>query len=115
MVNRILTQAGFVAGKTYRETRFLKPPKVTYAIYNDTQTVRGPDNVNAVTEHEVNIELYEYAPDPDSEAAIESQFDAVGMSYIKQNRYWISEEQIFQVIYEFNYLDKRGEFIYGST
>lgn len=115
MVNKILTGAGFVLNKTYRETRFLKPPSVTYAIYNDTKTVRGPDNVNALTEHEVNIELYEYAPDPASEAAIEAQFDAAGMPYIKQNRYWINEEQLYQVIYEFNYLEKRGDFIYGSS
>lgn len=115
MVNKILTGAGFVSGKTYIETRFLKPPKTTYAIYNDTKTVRGPDYVNAITEHEVNIELYEYAPDPASEAAIEAQLDAVGMPYIKQNRYWINEQQLFQVIYEFNYLEKRGVFTYGST
>jgi hypothetical protein len=115
VVNKILTGAGFVSGKTYIETRFLKPPKSTYAIYNDTKTVRGPDYINAITEHEVNIELYEYAPDPASEAAIEAQLDAYGQPYIKQNRYWINEAQLFQVIYEFNYLTKRGDFYYGST
>lgn len=115
MVNQILTGAGFILNQTYRETRFLKPPATTYAIYNDTKTVRGPDNVNAITEHEVNIELYEYAPDPAAEKSIEDQLDAVGMPYIKQNRYWINEEQLYQVIYEFNYLTKRGDFIYGSS
>lgn len=115
MVNKILTGAGFIKNQTYRETMFKKPPKSTYAIYNDTKTVRGPDYVNAITEHEVNIELYEYAPDPDAEAAIEAQLDAFGQMYIKQNRYWINEEQLYQVIYEFNYLTKKGDFIYGST
>lgn len=115
MVNKILTGAGFVLNKTYRETRFLKPPSSTYAVYSDTKTVRGPDYVNAITEHEVNIELYEYAPDPAKEAAIEAQLDAVGMPYIKQTRYWIHEEQLYQVIYEFNYSEKRGDFTYGST
>lgn len=115
MVNKILTGAGFVENKTYRETRFLKPPKSTYAIYNDTKSIRGPDNVNALTEHEVNIELYEYAPDPESEKNIEAQFDAFGMPYIKQNRYWINDEQLYQVIYEFNYLEKKGDFYYGSS
>lgn len=65
MVHKILTGAGFVLNSTYRETRFLKPPKSTYAVYNDTRTVRGPDNINAIVSHEVNIELYEYAPDHD--------------------------------------------------
>lgn len=115
MVNKILTGAGFVENETFRETRFLKPPKTTYAVFNDTKTVRGPDNVNAIIEHEINIELYEYAPDPTAEAAIEAQFDAYGQPYIKQNRYWINEEQLYQVIYEFNYLTKKGVIIYGSS
>lgn len=107
MVNKILQGAGFVLNQTYRETRFLKPPATTYAVFNDTKTVRGPDNVNALTEHEVNIELYEYSPDPTAEAAIETQLDLYGQEYIKQNRYWINEAQLYQVIYEFTYIEKR--------
>lgn len=115
MVNKILTGAGFVENVTFKETRFLKPPKdQTYAVYSDTKTVRGADYVNAITAHEVNIEVYEYTPDPDTEAAIEAQLDACGQEYIKQSRYWINEEQLFQVIYEFNYLTKREDLIYGS-
>ena len=110
MVDQILTGAGFILGKTYQETRFLKPHKRTYAVYNDTVTVRGPDNINAITEHEINIELYEYSPDQASEAAIEAQLDAFGQPYIKQPRYWINETQLFQVIYEFTYVTKRGDF-----
>ena len=110
MVDQILTNAGFISGKTYQETRFLKPPKQTYAVYNDTWTVRGPDNINAITEHEINIELYEYKPDPASEAAIEAELDALSQPYIKQPRYWINETQLFQVIYEFTYVTKRGDF-----
>lgn len=108
MVHKILTGAGFVLNKTYRETRFLKPPKSTYAVYNDTQTVRGPDNINAIVFHEVNIELYEYSPDSAAEAAIEAQLDEAGLEYIKQSRYWLSEEQLYQVIYEFNFTEKKG-------
>ena len=105
MVDKVLTGAGLEPGKTYTETRFLKPPKSSYATYSDTQKVRGPDNVNALVSHEINIELYEYAPDPELEAAIERQFDALGQEYIKQ---------VYQIIYEFNYLAKKGEINYGS-
>ena len=108
MVNKILTGAGFVLNSTYCETRFLKPPKSTYAVYSDTLTIRGPDNVNALVEHDVNIELYEYKPDRAKEASIEAQFDALGMPYIKQSRYWIHDEQLYQVIYEFSYIEKKG-------
>lgn len=114
MVHKVLTGAGLEFGKTYTETRFLKPPKSSYATYSDTQTVRGPDNVNALVSHEINIELYEYAPDPELEAAIEQQFDTLGQEYIKQPRYWIAEEQVYQIIYEFSYLAKKGEINYGS-
>ena len=33
MVKNILTQAGFVEDETFKETRFIKPPKVTHAIF----------------------------------------------------------------------------------
>jgi len=115
MVHKILTGAGFVLNKTYRETRFLKPPKSTYAVYNDTQSVRGPDNINAIVSHEANIELYEYAPDSAAEAAIEAQLDEAGLEYIKQSRYWLSEEQLYQVIYEFNFTEKKGNVNYGNS
>ena len=41
MVDKILTGAGFVLNETYRETRFLKPPRKTYAVYNDDCDNRG--------------------------------------------------------------------------
>lgn len=115
MVHKILTGAGFVLNSTYRETRFLKPPKSTYAVYNDTQTVRGPDNINAIVSHVVSIELYEYAPDSAAEAAIEAQFDKAGLEYIKQSRYWLAEEQLYQVIYEFNFTEKKGNVNYEHS
>ena len=109
MVEAILTAAGFVKNETYRETRFLKPPNQTYAVYNDNRTIRGADYLNLVTAHNVGIELYEYAPDPDAEQRLENQFDAFGLEYIKQPRYYLNEEQLYQVIYEISYtLKKKG-------
>lgn len=109
MVDKILTGAGFIKDVTYRETFFRKPPTSTYAIYLDTLNTRGADNLNLLTEHEVNIELYEYSKDPEAEAKIEAELDANGVEWIKQPRYWIQEEQLYQVIYEFNYIEKRKE------
>lgn len=90
----------------YKETRFLKPPTYTYAVYNDSFSRRGGDNVNLVTEHDITLELYEYAPDSDSEKRIEAELDKAGMEYEKQPRYWLKDEQLFQVIYEFSYITK---------
>lgn len=108
MVHKILTSAGFVLHETYRETRFLSPPNTTYVIYNDNLNVRGADNLNLMIEHAVEIELYEYAPDPDAEKRIENQLDANGIEYVKQSRYYINEEQLYQIIYEFEYIEKKG-------
>lgn len=104
MVNRILTATGL----PYKESRFLKPPETTYAIYNDTLERSGADNINLISYHDVSIELYEYIPDSEAEIAIETQLDALGIEYTKQARFWIQAEQIYQVVYEFNYYVKGG-------
>ena len=104
MVDKILKPTGI----PYKESRFLKAPKTTYAVYMDAVERRGADNINLLTQHDVTIELYEYEKDPESEALIESQFNALGIEYVKQARYWIQEEQLYQVVYEFSYMEKGG-------
>ncbi len=106
MVKRVLTNAGFVEGETFKETRFLKPPKDTYAVFNDSFTRRGADGFNLIRDHEYTIELYSYVPDPDAESRIEESFDKLGLEYEKVDRYWIQSEQLYQVIYSFNFTEK---------
>lgn len=106
MVRKVLNNAGFVEGKTYKETRFLKPPKTTYAIFMDSFNSRGADNLNLIKDHDYTIELYSYKPDPTSEAKIEKSLDALGLEYDKAERYWLQEEQLYQVLYTFNYIEK---------
>ena len=108
MVNSILTGAGFVLNETYKETRFLKPPRDTYAVYSDSQDHRGADDLNLIVEHGYTIELYEYSPDPEAEKRIETEFEKAGVAFTKQPRYWIHEEQLYQVIYDFDYIEKKG-------
>lgn len=104
MVDKILNATGI----PYKESRYLKPPTTTYAVYMDAITRRGADNLNMITQHDVTIELYEYEKDPESEALLESQFDALGIEYYKESRYWIQEEQLYQVVYEFSFTEKGG-------
>ena len=106
MVKQILTDAGFIENETFKETRFNRPPQTTYAVYLDSITRRGSDKFNLITEHSVDIELYEYYPDRDSEAKIEAEFDRLGIEYSKESRYWIETEQLYQVIYTFNSISK---------
>ena len=104
MVREILTATGL----PFKESRFLKAPTTSYAVYNDSIERRGGDNINLVSLHDVSIELYTYSPDPEAEKAIEDQFDARGIAYTKASRYWIQAEQLYQVVYDFSYFEKGG-------
>ena len=108
MIKTVLTKAGFIEGKTFKETRFLTPPKSTYAIYLDSYDASGADNKNLIRDHTVSIELYSYKPDPNAEKNIESAFDELGIEYSKSDRYWHDEEQLYQTVYTFEYFEKIG-------
>ena len=103
MVNKILKASGV----QFKETRFLKPPKGTYAIYMDEVDADGPDYESRIFHHDITVELYSPdKPDPKAEAAIEAAIISAGLHYHKQARYWIREEQLYQTIYEFSYTEK---------
>lgn len=102
MIREILTAAGL----PFRRSRFLSPPKETYAVYTDDVTADGPDGINRIFNHDVTVEVYEPTPDDDAEAAIETALDTQGLHWTKQDRYWLQTEQRYQVIYEFSYITK---------
>lgn len=104
MLDKILKETGL----PYREARFLKPPDSTYLVFNDSIERRGGDTINLITDHDITLELYSYKPDPVAEKKIEDQLDLNAIEWVKQARYWIQEEQIYQVIYEFSYTIKGG-------
>lgn len=107
MVKEILTSAGFVEDETFTESSFIQPPEDTsYAVYLDDIDRRGADNLNLITDHSVTIELYEYYKDPETEAKIEAEFDKRGIAYHKEPRYWLEDEQLWQVLYTFNHTNK---------
>lgn len=102
MVEAILRDAGV----NFRETRFQSPPNGTYAVYDDFVSVDGPDGVNMTYTHEISVEVYEPKSDKETERAIEDALDDYGLHYTKR-RYWLQDEQRYQVIYEFTYIEKR--------
>jgi len=104
MVKEILD----VTGLPYKESRFLSPPKKTYAVYHDAISRRGGDNINLISQHDVSIELYEYKPDPQAEKALETVLDSLGIEYERSPRNWIQSEQLYQVVYDFTYHQKGG-------
>lgn len=107
MIKNILTAAGFVENETFRRSRFISPPVGTYAVYMDDVSTDGPDGLNRIFTHNYTVELYEPTPDDGAEMAIEAALDAAGLKYTKQDRYWLQDEQLYQVVYEFIYIEKR--------
>ena len=104
MVHKILNRAGV----KYRASRYTaKPLPETYAVYFDDREASGADGINCLITHNITIEVYESKPDDNTEAAIEAALDAYGLEWTSQARYWIQEEQRYQVIYEFTYIEKR--------
>ena len=103
MVNDILNASGV----QHRRGRFPHPPKGTYAVFFDNVTTDGPDGLPWIKRHDVMVELYEPAPDDAAEAAMEAAISAAGLQWEKQDRYWLQTEQMYQVIYEFSYTEKR--------
>lgn len=103
MIDTILTASGV----NYRKARFVAPPSGSYAVYTDDIETDGPDGINAIFMHHVTVELYESTPDDATEAAIEAAIDEAGLVWTKQDRFWIQTEQRYQVIYEFDYIEKR--------
>ena len=104
MVETILATAGV----KHRQNRFARPPAETYAVWMDDIETDGPDGMPpCIFTHNVTIELYEYKPDAEAEAAIEAAIGAAGLTWTKQDRYWLETEQLYQTIYDFSYIEKR--------
>lgn len=103
MINSILDASRL----PYRRARFLSPPAGTYAVYTDDIETDGPDGQARILAHSSTVELYEPAPDDDAEAAMEDAITAAGLQWTKQDRYWLQDEQRYQVVYEFEWIERR--------
>lgn len=103
MVDKIFTNTDI----PYKETRFNKAPSTTYAIYTDSINRRGGDTKNLLVDHRIFIELYSGSLDLVSEGKLERNLDAFVVQYNKSERVWLEDEQKYQVIYDFNYTEKR--------
>lgn len=107
MIKKILTAARV----TFSQARFIRLPAETHAVYFDDIEVEAADPV-AVTglpriyHHDVTVEVYEPAPDDDTEAAIEAELDARGVEWSKQDRFWLKDLQRYQTVYNFTYTSK---------
>ena len=97
------------AGLKLRKTRHTKPPAGTYGVYMDAVEAGGADGVNCIRRHDYTLEVYSITADEaeKAESAVEDALDARGIPWTKQGRYWLQEEQRYQEVYEFTYIEKR--------
>lgn len=104
MIGEILAAVGIKE----RGSRFLKPPAGTYAVWMDDIETDGPDGMPPrIFTHNCTIELYEPKKDEAAVAALEAELTSRGLKWTKQDRYWLTTEQMYQTIYEFSYIEKR--------
>ena len=109
MIAEILTAAKI----ENRQGRFLRMPETTHAVYFDDIEVETADRVPSVVagapkiiHPSIRVELYDPKPDPEAEAALEAEFDARGLPWTKEDRYWLTDAQRYQVLYETEYTEK---------
>ena len=105
MINKILKSSAIPSWPG----RCPVPPECTYGIYFDAVEADGPDGETPrIFTHDITIELYAPTQEAAStaEAALESAIGAQGLTWTKQDRYWLSSVQRYQTIYEFTYITK---------
>lgn len=106
MIDQILKSAGFIKDKTYKETRFLKVPSETFCVFLDSAEAWGSDHENRLVRHSTSIELYSERVDKAAEKRIESTLNELGIEWSRTDRMWIPEDQFFEVVYDFEWIEK---------
>ena len=105
----MIKQITKAAGLKIRQTRHQKPQGETYGVYMDAVEAGGADGMNCIRTHDITLELY--APNMTAAeaaaSAIEDELDARGIPWSKQGWYWLQDEQRYQEVYEFSYIEKR--------
>lgn len=105
MLNDILTATGV----PFEETRYIDQPGSVYGVYMDDVGTDGSDDENLILTHNYTLEVYATTKEESAtaEASIEAELNARGIRWTKQSRYWLQDEQRYQVIYEFTIIEKR--------
>lgn len=92
----------------YKPVRFLKAPSETYAVYFDDVSFSGADDLIAIKEHELRIEVYGDVIDYDVESQIEQRLIDLTLEFQKGERTWLNSEQMYMTVYYVEYTTKIG-------
>lgn len=92
----------------FKNLHWVKAPAYPYGIYDDAVIERGHDEKLTIVEHDTTIELYTERIDEESEALIETWLNMKIFEFEK-TRIWIDSEKHYSTIYEFSFIEKKGE------
>ncbi|TFI13724.1 hypothetical protein E4P35_11015 [Thiopseudomonas sp. 4R-3cl] len=92
----------------YKEVRFLKPPKGTYAVYFDDIDYYGADDLIKIKRHTVRIEVYGEKIDREIENQIEARMINLKLEFNKGERTWLNDIQSYMLAYYLEYTEKTG-------
>jgi hypothetical protein len=92
------------AGEPVEETAYIPDDasELPYILYSDYVTRLGGDVRNLGYSHSVTVERYSDVRDDNP--ALEQLFDDKALKYEK-DRVWLSEEECFMTIYQFEFLE----------
>lgn len=91
----------------FKNLYWVKAPAYPYGIYDDVVLHRGSDEKLSIVEHDTTIELYSLHDDG-SEELIENWLNNKKFEF-KKTRVWIDSEKHYSTIYEFSFIEKKGE------
>ena len=94
-------------GAKVNPSRFLKAtlPRI---VWFERSNSYGTDYSNPIMHREITVELYADVIDLRIERRIEAKLDALGVDYGTE-RIWLSDEKMFETIYNFELEEKRFE------
>ena len=110
MPNERIEQVIAAAGIPCRLIRWTKPPTAAvYAEYTDseiTDGADGPAGINALSEHTVDISVYE-AVIGTKKAQLEAALDNAGLRWSRGQTYWLENAERYETDYTVTYVCKR--------
>lgn len=110
MIEKILKASGL----PYRQSYFPRLPSRTCVVYFDDVELDGADRVTPLSaaglpciyHHDIRLELYAIQADAASEAVLEAQIRAQGLTFKKYDREWLPDVQRYLTNYELSYTSK---------
>lgn len=106
MVDKILSGIGV----KYKAVRFLKPPKEPYVVYFHDTTYRGGDDLIAIEDHSLRLELYSETLQPELEEKIVQRLIDLKLGFDKGEPLWLgNSENTYMIAFYIEYTKKRSK------